>query len=371
VKPKSSKWVDSRTKVGASHWDLSKSLRQAGKTSEADDEVQKALAALNAALKARREAGASPTDAEFIGNICDLSDVLLETGKAPEALALLDPVAKGQQGASGPAVARLMADMLRAHINTGQVELAQADMGALEKSGGGNAQLYKNLGDLLEKELQTLEQKRDSAKLAQTKANFQKFLAALVNVKSGQNYRTLEWAGENMLKLGGAKEAGEVFDRILDTAEKDKAFVTAAGTNEPLLRTRVHLVAALRDQGDFAGADEKLNELLKEFPRDLYPLVAQGELLEAKAAAGKGKWNQAFAHWQKLAQRLGASRTKSPEYYDAWYHAAYAMYKDGNAAKAKQILTGIKTITRNLSPEIKAKYDDLLKKIATTASTRK
>ena len=65
-------------------------------------ETQKAIESLNVALKARREAGAGPTDPGLVGNVGDLATVLTETGKPAEALALLDPIIKAQTVKSGP-----------------------------------------------------------------------------------------------------------------------------------------------------------------------------------------------------------------------------------------------------------------------------
>ena len=72
----------------------------------------------------------------------------------------------------------------------------------------------------------------------------------------------------------------------------------------------------------------------------------------------------AFAHWQKLAMRLGMSRPRPVEYYDAWYHAAYALYKDKQPTKAKQTLGSVMRLSPKVGgPEMKEKYDALLKTI--------
>ena len=94
VRPNSSKRLEARTRAGASHWQQSLALRRQGKTAEADAEVQKAIDVLKESYKARQEAGAAAADAGLIGNACDLAEIYLETGKADEALALLDPLAK-------------------------------------------------------------------------------------------------------------------------------------------------------------------------------------------------------------------------------------------------------------------------------------
>jgi cellulose synthase operon protein C len=372
VTPKSPKWVEAQTKAGASHWEESQSLRRAGKTAEADEEVKKALGTLNAALKARRDAGTAATDEGLVANICDIADVELETGKAADALALLEPTAQAAQSAiaagnANPVFSRLMAALLRAHINNDQVDKAQADMAALEKLGGGAslAQLYFQLGKLLEKEMKALQEKGDGARLAQRQASYQKFLSALANAKAGQTYDSLEWAGENMLKLGNSKEASELFKKILATAEKDPAFLGQGAADERRLRTQLQLAAALRAQRDFAGAEELVKELEKDHPRALEPMFERGLLLEDKAAAGQGQWSASMAHWQTLAQRLGSGRVKRPEYYDAWYHAGLALFKMGQGAKAKQLLGGVRRLSPKLggSKEIQEKYEQLLKQI--------
>ena len=116
---------------------------------------------LQNALKARRESGAAPTDPGLVGNVGDLAIVLTETGKAADALKLLDPIVKVQTIKTGTAYSRLMEAQLMAFIGTNQVQQAIATMKALEQAGGGASltQLYLKLGKLLERELDSLKQK--------------------------------------------------------------------------------------------------------------------------------------------------------------------------------------------------------------------
>ena len=60
--PSSSKWIDAQTSCGDAHWKQSLVLRDKGNAKEADAEVQQAVAKLNTALKARRDANAPDTD---------------------------------------------------------------------------------------------------------------------------------------------------------------------------------------------------------------------------------------------------------------------------------------------------------------------
>src|SRR5262249_15298435 len=144
VRPKSSRSLEARTKLGSSRWMQSQALRKEGKTADADAELQKALETLEAALKTRREANAPPGDPDLVSNVCDIADIHIETGKPEKALELLEPLARQQTPPFGPTYSRLMADSLRAHIAIGKVDLAIADMDKLQKEaiGDGLTGLY-------------------------------------------------------------------------------------------------------------------------------------------------------------------------------------------------------------------------------------
>lgn len=367
VRAKSSKYLEARTKLGASHWEQSQSLRRSGKSSEADAEVVKAVEVLSAALKGRQDAGNPPTDPALLANACDLADVYLETGRPEDALKLLDPLAKAQTNPTGQAFARLTAALLRAHIGTNQVDKAIADMGTLEKAGTGGAgltQLYLKLGKLLETEMEALKKKGDGAGLNRIRSAYLQFLTALANSKSGQTYESLEWAGENLLTLGNPKEAEGVFRRVLKTYEADPKFLSVPGSGDRLLRTRLKLSASLRGQGNFGEAETLIAELIKENPKTIEPLMEKGMLLEDQAAAKKVPWTAAYAQWRAIADRLGRARTKPVEYFDAWYHAAFALHKEGKAKEAKQTLALVMRLSPKLGgPEMKLKYAELLEQI--------
>jgi tetratricopeptide (TPR) repeat protein len=370
VRPSSARWIEAQTSLGGSHWKQNVELRKA-KTPEADKEadveVQKAIDCLKAALKARQDGGAVAADPGLIENMCDLADINLEIGQGEEALKLLDPIAKGNQPNPSPAYTRLMSNLLRAHVATSKVDLALADMATLENAGGSaqdRAQLYFGLGKLLQKEMDRLKEKGDSAGLSRTQQSYQKFLSALAASKSGQTYESLRWAGENMLMLGNPKEAAEVFSAILETYGKDEAFLSAEGGRGRITRVQLKRAAALREMGEVAEADTVVEQLLKENPRSIEVRTEKGLLLENKATDHQGTWAAAFNHWRTLALQLANARPKPPEYYDAWYHTALALYKDGKADEAKKTLSSVMRLSSTVgTPEIKAKYESLLKRI--------
>ncbi len=168
IRRRSMKWFEAQTRLGAAHWAKSRVLERMGNSAAAGTEAQSATEILRTTLKARREAGVGQTDPGLVGNAGDLAIVLTETGKPAEALQLLDPIVKVQNGKSGPAYSRLMEAQLTAYIATNQVQQAIAIMKTLEKAGGGASltQLYLKLGKLLQKELDALRQKGNTRAFA-------------------------------------------------------------------------------------------------------------------------------------------------------------------------------------------------------------
>ena len=96
-----------------------------------------------------------------------------------------------------------MSNLLRAHVATSKVDLALADMATLEKAGGsgtGPAQLYFGLGKLLQKEMDRLKEKGDSAGLNRTQQTYQKFFDRAGREQVGPDLR--------VAPVGGREHAG-------------------------------------------------------------------------------------------------------------------------------------------------------------------
>jgi tetratricopeptide (TPR) repeat protein len=377
VRLSSSRWVDSQNSCGNAHWNLALKYRTEGKAKNFDAETQKALAKLKKSLESRKEANAPDTDSGLVGNACDLALIELETGKSSDALKLLDPIAQklaeaaGQstsdKSSLGPLRSRVLSYILRAHVATGKVDLAIADMKSIEGIGGagnGAVQLYFELGRLLEREIESLKKRNDKAGLARTEQAYQKFLKALVASKSGQSFGSLRWAGDNLLKLGSAKEASEVYATLINTYGKDPQFLKGQGALEQLTLVRLKQVAALRTLGNIAEAETMLNEILEHDGRTIEPQMEKGFLLAAKAEAKQATWSAVYSHWKTLATRLASKSPKPIQYYDAWFQAAVALQKQGQPDLARTTLRSVMRLSANLgTPEMQAKYDLLMKQL--------
>ncbi len=366
VRKRSRDWPTAQNRLGGAYWAKSRDLERRGETAPAQAESQKALEVLNVALNARREAGAGPTDAGYVGNVGDIATVLTETGKPAEALSILAPVVKAQTVKSGTGYARLIEAQLKAFITSGNVEPAIASMKALEESGGaaGRAQLYFKLGKLLERELDSLKQKGNAAALNRMHQAYRTFLTTLADSKTGQSYESLQWAGEGLLALDANVEAEKVFNRVLKEFTADPQFLQQPGSRGKLLRTRLRLASALRGQNRFDDANMILDDLLKQKPPVAEALFEKGMLLESEAAAKKGTWTAALKHWEDLTRKMERMRPRLAGYYDAWYHVAWVLYQQKDTAKARQTLLGVMRLSPGVGgAEMKSKYQGLLAKL--------
>jgi len=371
VREQSSRKFEARNRLGAAHWTKSRALDRRGDDAskkEAAAEAAVAVETLRSVLKDRAAAGAAPGDSGYLNNAADLASVLTESGKPDEALATLKPIVDQQTSKTGAAYSRLMEAYLLAQVNAGQVEPAIASMKAIEAAGadGNRAQLYFKLGRLLEREMDRLRAKNDAQALEKTRESFRSFLAALTENKTGQTYESLQWAAESLLSLDAGSEAEAVLRRVLVEFGDDPNFLKQSGAVEKVLRTKVKLAAALRVQKKFDEAASTLEEVLsnEKYKRYAEPMIEKGMLLDAQAEAGQGSWSAARAHWQDVARRLSGIRPHPASYFEAWLHAAEATAKGKQTAQARQILTGIIRLNPTLgSPEMKKKYEDLLKEL--------
>jgi len=374
IRPSSSRRLDAQVKAGDCRWRLSLALRDAGKTAEATAEEKTAFTLTSTALEARKAAGVPPTDPGVIMNANALAEILLKTGKPKDALAVLEPLGKALAGQTlstdiAPKYEGLLTVMLQAHIADGQSSKAIDDMKALEKTGVSRdklTQLYLGLSRTLASEMEAQKARNDLARYRQTQTAYKQFLTALAASESGQTLDSLSFAGESMLSLDMPKEAGEIFDRILKTYEKDPAFKVDPKKGDPLLRARLRRVETLRKTRKFTEALAAIDPLITQNPRLVEPMMEKAQLYEDWAGAERkaDRWGQAFDQWKKLATLLERTRPRRVEYFEAVYHMALALKNLGRTTDAAKTLRGVMVLSPSVGrPEIKTKYDALLKQL--------
>lgn len=374
VRPESSKKLDCQVKAGDAHWRLAQQLRDKGNTAEADAEAKVALERISDALKQREAANIPLSDPGRITNANALAEIQRASGRPAEAIALLEPIAQAftaskPSEAVVPLYAATLSTLVRSQLAVGKPDQAIGSMKVLEAvspSPAALTQLYFELGRSLKGELETLERKGDTAGVQRTQDAYRQFLQALAGSQAGQSFDSLQWAGESMLELGMPKEAQGVLQRVLDTYSKDSTFLQSEGAANRLLRTRLKLISAHRQAGDFDAASALLEPLLKENPSLLEPLIEKGLLLEARAKAQStpAHWQASRDYWNKLGLRLRQARKRPNEYYEAWYHVAVALQSLGQKQEAAATLKGVITLNPSVgTPALKARYQDLLKQL--------
>ena len=369
VRTASARKFDAQAAAGSAHWRNSFALRDKGDAKQADAEVHQAIDQLKAALQGRKNANVAETDPASVATATELATIQVATDKADDAVALLEPIVAKfpplTSKTSNPAANRAITGLLRAHVAAGKVDQAMTDMKSLEAGGGSNsAQLYFELGRLLERESETLRARKETARLARTELAYTKFLKALVANKEGQTFQSLRWAADNLLKLGDASEATGVYANLLEFYAKDPEFRKTPNADTLVLTTRIKQVAALRQTGKLNEAETNLNAIITENKRLLEPQVEKGHILDAKATAKVGTWADAYAYWRVLAGKLASMHPKPDDYYDAWYHAAHALQKQGKPDLARQTVASIMRLSPTVgSPEMKTKYQALLKQL--------
>ena len=121
---------------------------------------------------------------------------------------------------------------LKAYIVTGNVNAAIGSIKALEEAGGadGRAQLYVNLGKLLEKELENLRAKKNTKALASVSSAYKTILNTVAEGKPGQSFESLYWAGSSLLTLDAHPDAEKVFRRMLSEYSQDAQFLQRGPT---------------------------------------------------------------------------------------------------------------------------------------------
>ena len=326
---------------------------------------------LDRTLKARQSGGATPTDPGLVGNAGDLAVALTETGKAAEALKLLDPIVKAQTDKTGVS---LYPTDGGAAAGPHQHQPGRAgDRHHEDARAAGRApactQLYFKLGKLLERELERLKARRTTPALTRMQQSYQTFLTALTESKSGQTYESLEWAGESLLSLGRLQGGRDGLPQRPQRVHHEPE------VPPPGRRPMSGSCGPSSGWRPPSAAREPMTSR-----SSTKPLARRGAARQVSSAISS-RWSRRACcwkprprptggmvggrsrHWQELAAKLSRIRPRPLAYYDAWYHAAYALSQQNQTKKARQTLNGVMRLNPDVgSPEMKAKYEQFLER---------
>ncbi len=248
--------------------------------------------------------------------------------------------------------------LLRARIGMRDLEGARQAREQLEAiasaggDGGALTQVYVAFGQELHAELEQLQAAGATARLNEVRAAFESFLGDLFDRKEGQTFNSLLWIAETYTGLAEGSvsdrdkaktyfdRAAATYDEIIKRAAAEPGFV---GTPGQLVGVQLRLVNCRRKQGDYAAAEQVMQQVLAERPNAIDAQIEAARLYEDWATSGSGNAAEKLQvaidgqddagpmwGWAQIALRLqrAIEYGQSPADYtqkhiDARYHLAH------------------------------------------------
>ncbi len=363
--------------------------------SQMDANRAKAVERLNAgleALKKQVEPG-RPLPKHYLETQVLLAEIRLEAGETKEAAEIYRPlveIIKAEKPQSlDNATLRVFLGAVRAYCELNELGKA-GEVGAVLMDLGPDTLDVNNALIIFASRLDH-ERKKASAVVTELEstAKDQELNAAKVKLNSVQDLLRkillkladrqelslpgMIFLGETLNAVGMTAEASQLFQRIIDRTKTDTEFAKAAEKAMPRIRTQ--LPKMLREQGKFDEAMKQVEQLVKDNPNALEPLMEKGKILEAWAEKNPAKFDEAVAHWAMVRNRLQPLKKKPDEYYEVMYNVANCLVHEAErnkdkatatekANQAEKVLKSPLTLNPKLNgnPDTAAKYRALLKK---------
>ncbi len=362
-------------------------------TAYCDKAIERLRAGLNVLTK-QVEPG-RPLPNYYLESQLLLAEIYADRGEAKTAAALyqplIDAVKADKEKNFDLTMVRIFLGAVRAYTAIGQFDEAGEAADVLIELGPDSPQVndvlirFAGMLDLERKKcLAAVTELEATTKDAETKAAKQQL--AKVKRLLGDILRKLArrkdvslWGmvfiadGLNSLEMTDG--ATRQYQKIIDRTKSDPEFAQKA--RKAMTRVRAQLIGLLRKEGKYAEALEQVNQLIKENPRTLEPLMEKGRILEGLAAKDPSKYPDAVAHWNMLRQKLQAMRKKPSEYYDVMYYVADCLVREAQTSKdqavlmerartAEQVLKAALILSPKLNgPDTVARYKVLLNKAIT------
>jgi tetratricopeptide (TPR) repeat protein len=377
--------------LGQIRWKQYIDGKKAPGASERQEELQKlrteAVTSLRGSVErqtATWRAGAEPMPPSLFDTQLLLADAHLEGQQPKEAAALYEPLIaeyeKMPPAAVDNKVQRVLVGSVRSQLAAGDPAKAGAaavKFATLSPDAPQPNSLLVDLAKLFSIEIRKVEAAQDDGQGGATGAAPDPIAAKLREVQGqlldlivGRKELAVQqmiFVGDTCVLLKKNDKAREVYQRLLDSIDADPTAKETAGAATTGLRSR--LVGLLRADGKLEEANKQVDALIKAHPTALGPLMEKGNILEALAQRDPKRNEECVAHWTDLRVKLGRSKTRPPEYYEALYNAARALVRQARQSKntekalqAEQMLKSTLTLTPKLSgPDMVAQYDALLK----------
>jgi tetratricopeptide (TPR) repeat protein len=164
--------------------------------------------------------------------------------------------------------------------------------------------------------------------------------------------------------VGLAAEARGLYNQVVNQADAEAGLKTYA---------LAQLVGLLRREGKFEEAYRRADQLVKENPKPLAPLIERARVMQGWAEKDPTKFDEAMAEWIRIRNLLQPMRPKPKEYYEVIYYAATCLYLQAQkvpdqaqqkAVQAAQWLKSAMLMNKNLSgPDMVERYKALLEKL--------
>ena len=204
VRTRSQEWIPAQNRLGLVHWRKSRVLEgrgdSAGRHGRGPEGARIAERRAQGTPRRRHRRDRSRLDRQHRATSQPCSP---RSASRPRRWRCSIRSSRPKPSKSGPGYALLLEAQLKAYIVSGKVDPAIAAIKELEQAGGaaGRAQLYFKLGRLLEKEIESLQAKKNTKALANLTQSYKTILNTLVESKSGQTYESLDWAASSLLGL--------------------------------------------------------------------------------------------------------------------------------------------------------------------------
>ncbi len=303
--------------------------------------------------------------------------------------------------------------LLRGYVGIGVREIENAlktmrDLEKLTPNAEDVLSIYVQLGRELEQEIERLKGRKQSQRLAEVRASFEKFLNELFNRKQDMAAGSLLWIAETYYGLGKGmsddkaaaasqyEHAAETYQEIINNAERqgtkwlDPAHVAGV---------RLRLVNCRRHQQQFETAREIVAAVLQEKPNALDAQIEAAYVLQDWADSGQGDNGKRFLEaikgtdigpdqtpvwgWGRTALFLqrrievaapDRSRKLYPKLYEVRYNSVWCRLRWGQAQigtpnrtmafrAAKQEILAFVAISDSIDEEWWKKFDMLYQNI--------